>query len=72
MISKKLLFPLWIGPKIIKDVKEIDMNCNSKIGFVVKLAFGLFTSKTQTSLMIPQERLLDYLKIREIGVEISY
>ena len=48
--SKGVLFPLWIGPKIIKVIGEIDMNYSSKIGFeVVKLAFSHFASKTQTS-----------------------
>ena len=44
------MFSLWIGPKIIKVIREIDMNFSSKIGFeVVKLAFDHFISKTKTS-----------------------
>ena len=44
------LFTLQIGPKIIKVIGEIDMGCSSKIRFeVVRLAFGHFAPKTQTS-----------------------
>ena len=40
----------------IKVIGEIDMNCSSKIGFeVVKLAFGCFASKTQTSSRFPND-----------------
>ena len=51
LISPKVsLFTLRIGPKIIEVIGEIYMNCNSKIRFeALKLAFGNFTSKTQTS-----------------------
>ena len=51
LISPRVsLVTLRIGPMITEVIGEIDMNCSSKIGFeVVKLAFGHFTSKTQTS-----------------------
>ena len=68
------VFGLSIGPKIIKVIEEIDMNCNSKIGFeVVKLAATSPQKHKllQDSLMIPQGRLLDHIKIGEIGVNIS-
>ena len=51
------------------------MNCNSKLGFeVVKLAFVHFALKTQTSSRFPNDssrKLLDDIKLREIGVKIS-
>ena len=48
--NKGVLVHSLIGPKIIEVNGERDMNCSPKIGFeAVKLAFGHFTSKTQTS-----------------------
>ena len=50
------------------------MNCSSNIGFeVVKLAFGHFASKIQTSSRFPndsQGRLFYHIKIGEIGEKI--